>query len=150
MLETDWKGLSDARFEKNTAILELVESLAMESLSLKEHKELRAEYCYRHSISDRTIRNYITRYKKGGAKAFLEPIVRKPSPRIHDQELAGAILELVKERRDDSRLHAPFPSSGNCSPSIRDSPRRSGTFQIVRSTGSFSSTACRRRPDMRS
>jgi len=98
MLETDWKGLSDARFEKNTAILELVESLAMESLSLKEHKELRAEYCYRHSISDRTIRNYITRYKKGGAKAFLEPIVRKPSPRIHDQELAGAILELVKER----------------------------------------------------
>ncbi len=98
MIETDWQGLSDARFEKNATILELVESLAMESLSLKEHKELRAEYCYRHTVSDRTIRNYIARYRKGGAQAFLVPIVREPSPRVHDQELAGAILELVKER----------------------------------------------------
>lgn len=98
MRESDWKSLSDARFEKSVTILELVESLSDESLSLKEHKELRTEYCYRHAISDRTIRNYIARYRKGGAQAFLEPIKREPSPRIHDQELATAILALVKER----------------------------------------------------
>ena len=31
MAETDWQGLSDARFEKSATILELVESLADES-----------------------------------------------------------------------------------------------------------------------
>ena len=98
MAETDWQGLSDARFEKGATILELVESLADESLSLKERKGLREEYRSRHGVSDRTIRNYIARFKKGGAQAFLTPTVRDPSPRIHDKELAQAILKLVKER----------------------------------------------------
>lgn len=97
MRETDWQDLSDARFEKNATILELVEVLADESLSPKEHKELRADYCYQYAVTDRTIRNYIARYRKGGAKAFLTPIEREPSPRIHDKELADAILNLVKE-----------------------------------------------------
>ena len=98
MAETDWQGLSDARFEKSATILELVESLADESLSLKERKGLREEYRSRHCVSDRTIRNYIARFKKGGAQAFLTPTVKEPSPRIHDKELAQAILELIKER----------------------------------------------------
>ena len=98
MAETDWQGLSDARFEKSATILELVESLADEELSLKERKGLREEFRSRHCVSDRTIRNYIARFKKGGAQAFLTPTVREPSPRIHDKELAQAILELVKER----------------------------------------------------
>ena len=37
-------------------------------------------------------------HKKGGAQAFLTPTVREPSPRIHDKDLAQAILKLVKER----------------------------------------------------
>ena len=98
MSETDWQGLSDTRFEKSATILELVESLADEKLSLKEHKALRDEYRSRHCVGDRTIRNYIARYRKGGAQAFLMPRVREPSPRVHDQELAKAILALVKER----------------------------------------------------
>lgn len=98
MHEADWQGLSDARFEKSATILELVESLADESLSLKVRKELRTEYRSRYSVSDRTIRNYIARYRQGGAPAFLTPRVREPSPRVHDKELAQAILALVKEQ----------------------------------------------------
>ncbi len=97
MREIDQQDLSDARFEKNAAILELVESLADESLSPKEHKELRADYCYRHGVTDRTINNYIARYGKGGVWAFLTPIEGEPYSRIHDRELADAILNLVKE-----------------------------------------------------
>jgi len=98
MHETDWQGLSDDRFEKSATILELVESLADESLSLKERTVLRGEYRARHGVSDRTIRNYIARFRQGGAQAFLTPTVREPSPRVHDKELADAVLALVKER----------------------------------------------------
>jgi transposase len=98
MSEPDWHGLSDIRFEKSATILELVESLADESLSLKERAGLRDEYRERHCVTDRTIRNYIARYRKGGAQAFLTPVVRPPSPRVHDRELAVAILALIKER----------------------------------------------------
>ena len=98
MADTDWQGLSDARFEKNATILELVESLADESLSLKERKALRDEYQSRHNVTDRTIRNYIGRFRKGGAQAFLASTAREPSPRVRDKGLADAILNLVKER----------------------------------------------------
>jgi hypothetical protein len=98
MHENDWQGLSEAEFEKNTTIIELVESLADESLSPDERRQLRQEYRLRHSLSDRTIRNYIARYRRGGSQAFLIPRVYTPSPRIHDRQLADAILALVKER----------------------------------------------------
>jgi putative transposase len=98
MYRPDWQGLSEARFEKSTTIIELVESLADESLSLKEHKRLRDEYRSRYGVSDRTIRNYIARYRRGGSQAFLMPRVHTPSPRIHNRELAEAILALVRER----------------------------------------------------
>ncbi|MCJ7612553.1 MAG: DDE-type integrase/transposase/recombinase [Candidatus Aminicenantes bacterium] len=98
MYGTDWQGLSDARFEKSATILELIESLADESLSLNERRQLRDEYRSRYGVSDRTIRNYIARYRQGGAQAFLAPILRTPSPRVHDRELSEAILALVKER----------------------------------------------------
>jgi putative transposase len=98
MFETDWQALSDARFEKSSIILELVESLNDESLSMKDRKTLRDEYRMRHGVTDRTIRNYIARFTQSGAVAFLTAQVRLPSPRVHDPELAAAILTLVKER----------------------------------------------------
>jgi putative transposase len=98
MHEPDWQGLSDTHFEKSANILELVESLADESLSLNERRQLRDEYRSRNGVSGRTIRNYIARYRQGGAQAFLTPILRAPSPRVHDRELCEAILALIKER----------------------------------------------------
>lgn len=98
MHEADWIGLSDARFLKSTTILELVESLVDESLSHEERRQLRDEYRLRYGVSGRTIRNYLARYKRGGAQTFLQPRVHTVSPRIHNRELAEAILALVKER----------------------------------------------------
>jgi len=98
MHEPDWQGLSDVRFEKSASIIELVESLVDESLSSTERGQLREEYRSRYSVSDRTIRNYIARFRENGAHAFLAPIIRAPSPRIHDRELSEALLALVKER----------------------------------------------------
>jgi len=98
MLDNDWQGLSEARFQKSATILELVESLADESLSLSERRQLRDDYRCRYSITDRTIRNYLARYKRGGSQAFLVSAAYTPSPRIHDRELAEAILALIKER----------------------------------------------------
>ena len=98
MPENDWQGLSEANFEKSTTIIELVESLADESLSLNERRQLRDEYRSRYGVSQRTIRNYIARYRQGGSQAFLMGRVCTPSPRIHEQQLAQAILSLIKER----------------------------------------------------
>ena len=98
MPENDWQGLSDARFEKGATILELVESLADESLSVKERRQLRDEYRSRYGVSDRTIRNYIARYRQGGSQTFLMARLHTPSPRIHNRELAEVILALIKER----------------------------------------------------
>lgn len=98
MHESDWQGLSDARFQKNALILELVESLEDDSLSPKERSLLRDEYRSHHSVSGRTIRNYIARYRQGGAQAFLAPMAHTPSPRVADAALAAAILALVQER----------------------------------------------------
>ncbi len=97
MTETDWRALSEARFEKSAAIIELVESLTDDGLSLKERQQIREQYRYRYCVSDRTIRNYIARYRAGGAEAFLTPIVHTPSPRVHDKDLAAAILGLIAE-----------------------------------------------------
>jgi transposase InsO family protein len=98
MTETDWQCLSEARFEKSASIIELVEALADDSLSLKDRQQIREQYRARYCVSDRTIRNYIARYRQGGAQAFLNPIVHTPSPRVHDKDLAAAILGLIAER----------------------------------------------------
>jgi transposase InsO family protein len=98
MTETDWRTLSESRFEKSASIIELVEALTDDSLSLKDRQQIREQYRARYCVSDRTIRNYIARYKEGGAQVFLTPIVHTPSPRVHDKDLAAAILGLIAER----------------------------------------------------
>jgi len=50
--ETNWQGLSDTRFEKSAIILELVESLVDESLSLSVSFSL----CSRRTLSPHTFR----------------------------------------------------------------------------------------------
>lgn len=98
MAHTDWEGLSEAQFQKSTEILKLVESLVDESLSSQEKRSLRQDFREQHAVTERTIRNYLRRYRRGGAQAFLTPALRSPSPRIHDQALASTILALIAER----------------------------------------------------
>ena len=118
MAETDWQDLSDARFEKSAIILELVESLTDEELSLKERKGLREEFRSRYCVSDRTIRNYLARFKKGGAQAFLTPIVRDIPRGFATRSSQTPSLSLSRNGPPE-----PFQSSGSFLSSIRDSPR---------------------------
>ncbi len=95
---SDWQDLTDARYEKQAQILELVESLCDESLSDEEHRQVKQQYMEDHGVCERTIRNYLSRYRAGGAQALLKVPERSSSPRIYDQELAEAIVALVNER----------------------------------------------------
>jgi transposase InsO family protein len=98
MHKDDWRGLSDAHFEKSSTILSLVESLADETLSPGECKALREEFIAHHGVTERTIRNYNARYRKGGAQVFLRSHKKPPSKRVCDDELSQALLALIKER----------------------------------------------------
>lgn len=98
MAQTDWNGISEFRFQKKSMILALVESLCDESLSLVEKRRLREDFMAEHGVVERTIRNYLTTYRRHGAAAFLKPVTDKRSPRIHDEALAAKIVALVKER----------------------------------------------------
>jgi putative transposase len=98
MNEDDWRCLTDAHFEKNSTILSLVESLADEALSPTECKALREEFMAYHGVTERTIRNYNARYRKGGAQVFLQSHKKPPSKRVCDDELSKAIFALIKER----------------------------------------------------
>jgi putative transposase len=98
MPHTDWNDLSDDRFHKNSKILELVESLCDETLSRDEKRRLREDFRLENGITERTIRNYLSRYRELGAQAFLAVKPHIASPRIHDESLAAQILALVAER----------------------------------------------------
>ena len=127
MPQPDWQGLSEARFQKSANILELVESLADESLSPKECRQLRDEYRSHHDVSERTIRNYIARYRQGGSQALLTPPLHTPSPRIHDPQLAQAILALLKERpqRTVPKLRKLLALDARLAPSLQKVSDRS-------------------------
>jgi len=94
----DWQDLTDARYEKQAQILELVESLCDERLSEAEHRQVKQQYMENHGVCERTIRNYLSRYRAGGARELLKAPIRTSSPRIYDQHLADAIVALVNER----------------------------------------------------
>ena len=77
MAENDWQSLSEAHFEKSANILELVESLADESLSLKERRQLRDEY--RHATASRIGRSATTSPVTGRRSASLPHAARAHS-----------------------------------------------------------------------
>jgi len=99
------KACRRANFEKSTTIIELVESLADESLSLNERRQLRDEYRSRYGVSQRTIRNYIAATGRADHRPSSWGGVCTPSPRIHDKQLAQAILSLIKERPQRTVAH---------------------------------------------
>ena len=95
----DWteikqKDLND--FERRVA---LVETLIDESIDEAERMEVRRAYRNEHGVSERTIRNYIRRYREQGRRGLLfYQRKEKPSPRIKDEQLSNKILALIEER----------------------------------------------------
>jgi transposase InsO family protein len=98
METTEWDGQDTRRFPKISGILALVETLSEETLSSDERRHIRQEFCYEHGLSERTIRNYVRRYRQAGPMDFLAQTKRAKSPRIHDEGLAAKILALIADR----------------------------------------------------
>jgi len=94
----DWNDVPEHVMEEYQERIMLVESLLDDSIDELAKKNLRGEYCEKHGVTDRTIRNYLAWYRSGGPGEllFFKPI--PPADRIKDHELRQAILSLVNER----------------------------------------------------
>ena len=98
MEEINWTGLNEKQLEAWQARVALVETLLDERLHESERAEMRRSYLQQHGVSERTVRNYLRRYREGGPQALLFHLIsRTASPRIHDSLLRQQILALVNE-----------------------------------------------------
>ena len=99
MKEIDWRDIDERHLEAYRLRVALVETLLDESIDEADRIEVRRRYIEEHEISERTIRNYLRRYRQEGAEALL---FHKPkgtsSPRIHHRRLRETILKLIEER----------------------------------------------------
>ena len=99
MNEIDWTDIDERHLEAYRRRVALVETVLDESIDEADRIEVRRRYIEEHGVSERTIRNYLRRYRQGGAGALL---FYKPrgasSPRIHDRRVREKILELIEER----------------------------------------------------
>ncbi len=99
MNEIDWRDIDERHIEAYRRRVALVETVLDESIDEADRIEVRRNYIKEHEVSERTIRNYLRRYRQGGAEALL---FHKPrgvsSPRIHDQRVREKILTLIEER----------------------------------------------------
>lgn len=76
----------------------LVELLLDETVGYHEKTELRRSYMEKHNICERTLRNYLARYRTDGPEGLLFYHPRQRSERIEDRQLQEKILELLEER----------------------------------------------------
>jgi len=99
MNEANWRQLDEQHLQAWQERVELVETLLDERIHESERAEIRRSYIRRHGVSERTIRNYLRRYREDGADGLLFHRSRRApqSPRIHDGQLREKILALIEE-----------------------------------------------------
>jgi transposase len=95
--QIDWEEVPEKEFEMYKKRIEIVELCLNESIDSLTKKEAIKDFCRLYSVSDRTIRNWIHRYKKKGPRRLLFYRKREKSPRIHDESLRKRITSLVEE-----------------------------------------------------
>ena len=93
----DWELIPEGVFQAFQRRLELVELLLDPTVDSDTKGEERRRYREEHRVGDRTIRNYLHRYRKKGPRGLLFYRPRHPCPRIPDQQLREKILQLVHE-----------------------------------------------------
>ena len=100
MNSEDWTDLDERHLEDWQQRVELVETLLDERIEESERAEIRRAYIRQHGVSERTIRNYLRRYREQGAEGLLlhRRSAHSRSPRIHNERLREKILQLVDER----------------------------------------------------
>ncbi len=99
MEEIDWREISENHLEAYRRRVALVETLLDENIDESDRLRTRRGYIEEHGVSDRTVRNYLARYREQGPGGLL---FYKPksgsSPRVRDPRLREKILELVEQR----------------------------------------------------
>jgi transposase len=93
----EWPEIPDTQLEAFQRRLELVETLTDEQIDDGQRMQIRRQYCEHHKVSDRTIRNYLCRYREEGAAGLLFVRKKEPSIRIADERLREAILRRIEE-----------------------------------------------------
>ncbi len=100
MNEINWTQINEEELDAFSRRLALVETLTDESIDENERRKVRWAYLHEHGVSERTIRNYLKRYRDEGPNGLLF-CRRGPgprSPRIHDEAIRNKILALIEER----------------------------------------------------
>lgn len=97
IIRDEWHEISENNFEDFQRRLALVETLTDEGIDELTKKEVRQDYCRFHNVSDRTVRNYLKKYREKGAEALLFCRKRETSVRIKDEGLRNKITELIEE-----------------------------------------------------
>lgn len=99
MNEANWTELNQRNLESWQQRVELVETLLDERIHETERAEIRRAYIRQHGVSERTIRNYLRRYREHGADGLVFHHSRREarSPRIPDIALRHKILALIEE-----------------------------------------------------
>ena len=99
MNEANWTELDEQHLAAWQQRVELVETLLDERIHETERAEIRRGYIRAHGVSERTIRNYLRRYREDGAEGLLFYQSRRAtrSPRIHNVDLREKLLALIEE-----------------------------------------------------
>lgn len=99
MPKEDWDSINDRELERWGKRVALVETLLDERIDPRERNEVRRAYVREHGVTERTIRNYLKRYREKGAQGLcFHRCPGAQSPRVHNAALAAKILELVREQ----------------------------------------------------
>lgn len=99
MLDDDslWADVPEHKFKAYLRRLELVETLLDDTITKAEKRKLKHEYMLDFHVSDRSIRNYLHKYRKKGAAGLLFWRRRAKAPRIENKQLADKITSMVEE-----------------------------------------------------
>lgn len=102
MTNKDKKLLSDYNFppEKEAALLEridFVEQVLAPLLTDKEIQKVKNEYMEKTGCSERTIRNYIKRYKQNDSIGLILYDLKKTREPFYSQEIEDKVVSLIKE-----------------------------------------------------
>lgn len=99
MYDVDWRKIDEKQLEAFTCRIALVETLLDESIDESDRICVRQMYRETHGVSERTIRNYLKRYREDGQYGLLfHRRTTEHSPRIRDEALRKKILDLMDER----------------------------------------------------
>lgn len=97
ILRADLQDIPESAFEDYQRRLALVETLTDEGIDELTKKEIRQDYCRFCNVTERTIRNYLKKYREKGTEALLFCRKREKVMRIEDPRLRKKITDLIHE-----------------------------------------------------